>query len=389
MKIEEVKSRSHEKRFLHFPKELYRDYPRWIQPLTSDIKAVFDSKKNTHFTDGMCTRWILTEGDNTIGRIAAFIDFKTARKNDQPTGGVGFFECVNDRAAAALMFDTARDWLQVKGMEAMDGPINFGERDKWWGLLVSGFDHEPNYCMNYNPEYYQDLFESYGFQEYFKQFTYYRPVAGGIDTSIKARAERLSKNNNYKFVNIEKLPLKKVAHDFQEVYNKAWSSYPDSVPMTQKQVASLLRQIKTIMDKKLIWFGYYNDQPIAFAVMLPEVNQIFKHLNGKLGLFQKLKFLWLLRQGICTKMLGVAFGIIPRFHGRGVESAIIEAVAKMAYDERETFKYTEVEHNWVGDFNPQMMHVHEMMGGQIRKVHATYRYLFDRNKEFKRAPIVG
>lgn len=389
MEIEEVNSRSQKKQFNLLPNAIYREYPNWIQPLRRDIEAVFDRKSNPHFSDGECKRWLLLEGKEVIGRIASFVDFKTAPKNDQPTGGVGFFECVNDTKAAGLMFDISREWLQSKNMEAMDGPINFGERDKWWGLLVSGFEHEPNYCMNYNPSYYKNLFESYGFREYFQQFTYYREVAGGIDDGIRARAERLSKNDKYKFCNIEKLPLKKVAHDFQEVYNKAWSSYPDVVPMTQKQVAFLLNQIKTIMDKRLIWFGYYSDQPIAFAVMLPEVNQIFKHLNGKLRLYQKLKFLWLLRQGICTKMLGVAFGIVPRFHGRGVESALIEAIAKMAYDERKNFSYKEVEHNWVGDFNPQMMHVHEMMGGKIRKTHATYRYLFDRTKEFRRAPVVG
>ena len=49
-----------------------------------------------------------------------------------------------------------------KGMEAMDGPINFGERDRWWGLITEGFT-PPLYCMNYNPPYYIALFENYGF----------------------------------------------------------------------------------------------------------------------------------------------------------------------------------------------------------------------------------
>lgn len=390
MKIEEVKNEVQAKQFLNLPENIYRNFPRWIRPLDKDIEAVFDSSKNIRFSDGACTRWLCKDHDGKpLGRIAAFFDYKTASKNDQPTGGIGFFESIENAEVSRLLFDTARHWLASKGMEAMDGPVNFGERDKWWGLLISGFEYEPNYCMNYNPPYYQSLFEDYGFREYFKQFTYYRKVAGGIDDSIRARAERLSKNDKYKFVNITKLSLKKVALDFQEVYNKAWSSYPDFVPMTQKQVAMLLRQIKPIMDKRLIWFGYYSDLPIAFAVMLPEVNQVFKHLNSKLDFLQQLKFLWLLRSGICTKIIGVAFGIVPRFQGRGVESAMIEAISKMAYDERKTFKYTEAEHNWVGDFNPQMMHVHELMGGTIRKTHATYRYLFDRDKEFRRAPVIG
>lgn len=389
MKIREVNSREDEREFLTLPARLYHNYPLWIRPLDKDVKAVFDVKQNPHFADGICKRWLLIDKQKVQGRIAAFIDYKVAVKNDQPTGGTGFFECINDRKAAALLFDTCRDWLANYGMEAMDGPINFGERDKWWGLLIDGYDHEPNYCMNYNPPFYKNLFEDYGFKIYFKQYTYYRQIAGGINDGIHQRAQRISRSGNFTFCNIQGIPLSKVGHDFQEVYNSAWSSYPDIVPMTQKQVKTLLTQIKFIMDRKLIWFGYYGDNPIAFAIMLPEVNQVFKHMNGKLGFLQKLKFVWLLRKGICTKILGVAFGIVPRFQRKGVESAMIDAISKLAYDEQKTFNYKEIEHNWVGDFNPQMMHVHEMMGGTIRKTHATFRYLFDREKEFKRAPEVN
>lgn len=390
MYVEEVNNREGEKAFLQVPLKIYRDYPKWIQPLEKDIRFVFDKRQNPHFKDGLCQRWLLkNDHHEVVGRIAAFIDFKTASKNDQPTGGVGFFECINNQEGATLLFDTCREWLATKGLEAMDGPINFGERDKWWGLLVDGHNLEPNYCMNYNPPYYQSLFDAYGFRDYFKQYTYYRKVAGGIDEGIKKRADRLNQSGQFRFMNIQGMTTSKVVADFQEVYNKAWSSYPEAVPMTNEQVRALFKQIKPIMDPQLIWFGYYGDHPIAFAVMLPEVNQVFRKFNGKLGLLQKIKFIWLLRRKICTKMLGVAFGIVPRFQRKGVESAMIEAISRMTYDERNTFNYEEVEHNWVGDFNPQMMHVHELMGGSIRKTHVTYRYLFDRTKTFTRHPLVN
>lgn len=375
--------------FLRLPVRLYREEPRWIRPLDNEIQAVFDPKQNVYFTHGECVRWIAQKDGRTVGRIAAFVDRETATKNDQPTGGVGFFECEHDQAVANALFDAAKNWLSSRQMEAMDGSINFGPRDKWWGILVDGFEFEPNYGMHYNFPYYKELFERYGFEEYFKQYTYYRTVAGGIDTTIKERADRLAKTGKFRFVPIVDQPLDKVATDFREVYNKAWANYQDVVPMTPRDVKALLGQIKPIMDKRLIWFGYFRDTPIAFAIMLPEVNQIFKHFNGKLGLWEKLRFWWMLRQGVCNRMIGVAFGIVPRFQKKGVESAMIEAIAEMAYDKKKRFNYVDLEHNWVGDFNPQMMRVHELMGGKIRKVHATYRYLFDRTKEFKRAPEVN
>src|SRR5690606_38534386 len=155
------------------PEQLYKNDPNWIQPLDKDIKQVFDAAKNKAFRNGEINRWILQNVDGkTIGRIAAFTNKKYKNKGDDiPVGGMGFFECINDQSAADLLFYTAKNWLQTKGMEAMDGPINFGERDRWWGLVTKGFQ-PPLYCMNYNPPYYVDLFKNYGFQLFFDQICF-------------------------------------------------------------------------------------------------------------------------------------------------------------------------------------------------------------------------
>ncbi|MEN9414696.1 MAG: hypothetical protein RLZ62_1000, partial [Bacteroidota bacterium] len=158
--------------FLRVPFRIYAQDNSWICPLDKDISEVFNPAMNPAFKNGQCSRWVLyDENSQPIGRIAAFINNNTAYANPQPTGGVGFFECIEDREAAFLLFDTAKTWLQERGMEAMDGPVNFGERDAWWGLLVEGFRPVP-YKMNYNPPYYRDFFESYGFRDYFRQYCF-------------------------------------------------------------------------------------------------------------------------------------------------------------------------------------------------------------------------
>src|SRR5688572_727015 len=134
MKAIEVKTPQHIREFIEFPIRLYKQEPNWIRPLEADIESVFDPKKNKFFSHGECIRWILQDdAGKTIGTVAAFVDQKTVNKgNDQPTGGMGFFECINDQQAAFMLLDLAKIWLQGKGMEAMDGPINFGPRDRWW-----------------------------------------------------------------------------------------------------------------------------------------------------------------------------------------------------------------------------------------------------------------
>ncbi len=387
MQLIEVTEKKHIKAFLQLPVRLYKEDPHWIRPLDKDIEEIFNPETNKLFRNGECTRWILQDDSGTtIGRVAAFINSKTTHKdNDQPTGGMGFFDCVNDQAAANQLFDACKAWLAERGMEAMDGPINFGDRDKWWGCLVEGF-HEPNYCMPYNFPYYRELFEGYGFQEYFKQFTYNRLVADRLKPKVYEKAERIYNDSNYTFEHLRLKQMEKYAEDFRTIYNKAWGKHGGVSKMPKAQALNIMKKIKPIVDEKLVWFAYYQEKPIAFHIMLPELNQVVKHLNGQFNLLAKLKFLWYLKVIKVKKMFGVVFGVVPEYQGKGVEAAIVVAYTKIAHVPN--YQYKEFEMNWIGDFNPKMMRVAEDVGGKIYKTHITFRKLFDETKPFKRMKVI-
>ena len=142
----EVTTPEQAKEFLLLPVELYKGVKYWVRPLDNDIRKVFDKDKNPCFQNGECIRWILKEEQTgkCVGRVAAFVNNKTAHLDKYTVGQMGFFECIDDREAAFLLFDKCREWLEARGMEAMEGPVNFGERLEWWGLLVEGFDSYPN-----------------------------------------------------------------------------------------------------------------------------------------------------------------------------------------------------------------------------------------------------
>jgi hypothetical protein len=388
--IHAVSDKQLEKEFLLFPVKLYRDEPRWIRPLDKDISDIFDTSKNKLFRQGgECMRWLLrnTSGE-VIGRVAAFVDPKTTKKgNEQPTGGMGFFDCINDQDAANMLFDQCKSWLESKGMEAMDGPINFGNRDRWWGLLLEGYHLEPNYLCNYNFPYYNDLFMSYGFQVYFYQLTFGRPVLGAVSGRLFEKAELVSKDPNYHFRHIEKNEIDSLHLLIKEVYNKAWANRGEIPELTDAQARLIVKQMKPIMDHRLLWFGFYKDEPVAFFLSLPEVNQIFKYVNGQLDLLGKLRFVWyqkILKRG--RKAFGILFGIVPEHQGKGVDGAIIMNFKKMIQEDYR--RYDEYEMNWIGDFNNKMVRVAEQIQCDVVKKHATLRKLFDENKPFKRMPFL-
>ncbi len=385
----EVKTAKDEKDFILCPVDLYKKNKTWIRPLDEDIKAVFNPKKNKLFRKGEAIRWILKDNKGeTLGRLAAFIDHKTAKNNEQPTGGIGFFECINDQSAAFKLFDAGREWLASKGMEAMDGPVNFGDRDRWWGCLADGFEHEPNYCMPYNFQYYNDLFEAYGFKNFFNQYTYYRAVKKeGLQAVIEEKAKRLFNNPDYEFRHLEKKKLEQYTEDFRTIYNKAWSRYPGVKEISKMHAKALMKSLGPILDEKIMWFAYYKNEPIAFYLMIPEINTIIKHLNGKMNLWGKILFMYHKWKNTCDKALGLIFGVVPGHQGKGIEGGLVMSFAEVAL--KKNFPYKHIELNWIGDFNPTMMKVAEQVGASILKTHITYRYLFDREKEFKRAKKVN
>ncbi|GAC1480717.1 MAG: hypothetical protein NVS1B13_01880 [Flavisolibacter sp.] len=302
-------------------------------------------------------------------------------------GGIGFFDCINDQKAADLLFDAAQKWLAKMGVEAMDGPINFGERDKWWGLVVEGFQ-EPLYGMNYNMPYYQDLFETYGFKPFFHQICLGMDPKETLIKKIKERHDSIAEDPAYKVKCIKKTQIEKFARDFTTVYNKAWAGHGGLKEIKKEQIVIMFQKMKPVMDERIVWFAYHNENPIAIFINIPDLNQWFKYLDGKFDLWHKLKFLWFKKIKTCKKFSGVVFGIVPDYQGMGIDAFIIGEADKVV--KKDSFHYSEYEMQWIGDFNPKMLNVAQNIGNvfQSRKL-TTYRYLFDRTKEFKRHPMLN
>ncbi len=384
MKIIELVNQKTKKAFFDVARSIYKNDKNWTCPLDIELDAIFDKEENTCFRDGEAIRWVLMDDKNKpIGRIAAFIDRKKANTFEQPTGGTGFFECINNQDAANLLFDTAKKWLQERGMEAMDGPINFGENYMNWGLLVDGFMHQ-GYGMQYHHPYYKNLFENYGFKVFLSQYSYHlNPMEFPIDRFKRITEWSLQRGGfSYKQFNFS--DIEKFVDDFIIIFNTVWQSFKeDYTPLDKADIKKIFNSAKPIIDTRLVWFAYHNDKPIAMITMFPDVHQIFKKLNGKLHLLNKLKFAWLKWRKTINRTRVLMLGVVPELQKAGLEAGLI---TNMHYVFAKG-DYTEIEISWVGDFNNKMRKMAESINAKQVKTHNTYRYLFDRNKEFKRYPM--
>lgn len=383
MKVVNVASKRSVAEFLNFPKTIFKNDENYIRPLDQDIENVFDSKINKFFKFGECERFLFKNDENiTVGKIAVFINKKY--KQSQPTGGFGFFDCVNYQETANFIFEFAKNWLQQKGMEAMDGPINFGERDKFWGLLIEGFS-EPLYGMNYNAPYYKELFENYGFKIYFNQLCFGRKIHDPVAENFLEMHQRISRNKNIIAKPLQIKKLEKFAQDFTLVYNQAWASHGEGKQVTEMQTLKMFKTLKPVINEHISWFVYDNEQPIAMWMNIPDLNQWIKFFNGKFGIIQKILFLLIKKFGKNKKMVGLVFGVVPQWQRKGIDGFMIWEGTKHF---REATDFEDYEMQWIGDFNPKMIKIAENLETKVTRKLATYRYLFDETKAFKRQELL-
>ncbi|NBX26817.1 MAG: GNAT family N-acetyltransferase [Chitinophagia bacterium] len=366
MRMHEVQSSKDKKTFLRIALTINANDPQWIRPLDKDIEEVFDEKKNKFFKRGIAKRWLLlNDNDECIGRVAAFVNRQY--KEAQPTGGIGFFECIDDRELAMKLWDLAESWLGEEQCVSIDAPINFGDRDSFWGLLISA-SNPVSYRESYNPPYYRAWIEARGYAIEIEQSTYDITNATFNYERFSKISDRVMSKGNYRFVYLDYSKLSQFAADFVQIYNEAWAFHDDFEPLTPEVLNKRLKEIKPAMPKEFAVFAYDRDRPIGFFIAILEINQVFKRFKGKMGLWQQLQFL--MYRGTITKAKGIVFGVVPDYQNLGIETGLIMKCYQGIKDDKIV---DSMELAWIGDFNPKMISMLESLGAKKTKIHHTYR----------------
>lgn len=381
--VSEVSTKQLSDKFIYGINHIYTNHKNWISPLDMDIRNIFNSEKNKKFKNGDAKRWIIEDNSGkVIGRIAGFYNTEKKNKEESEVGGIGFYECIDESYVSKLLFDTAINWLKKEGFKAVDGPINFGENYNYWGLLQEG-RIEQTFGMQYHPEYYIKQFEDYGFNIYYNQFSY-RMNPNNFSEQYLRIGKMVGKRNNLTAKHLNYSKLSSFSNDMAEAFNVIWSSFKkDYSPIDGYDLEKEFKSNKLFIDPKLIWVIYSNNKPVAMAIMMPDLNQIVKEINGKTSILNIIKLLYLKFTHKINRIRALVIGVSPEFQKKGVEAFIFHSI----WEVLDRDKYTDIEFSWIGDFNPKMLNTIEKMGPEKTSTHSTYRLYFDKNKKFERYPI--
>jgi len=357
--------------FIKLPKSIYKGDKNWVQPLNFDVKRNLDISKNPFFNHSRIKLWIAYKDGIPAGRIAAIVNENHNKTHNDKTGFFGYFECVNDSEVSKVLFDEAGNWLKENGMDNMRGPINLSTNDEV-GLLVEGFDVPPVILMLYNPEYYENLLLSYGFTKTKDLFAYLVRANILQDNKVMDKLRRISDMVlKREKIEIQTLNMNDFSNELtkvKEVYNNAWQHNWGFVPLTDSEMDFIADSLKPIVDKDLVYFAMFEGKPIGFSLAIPDMNQVFIKMKGKLFPFGIIKLL-LNRKKINSIRL-ITLGVIPKFQKRGIEAVFI----KNTIDIGSAKGYKAAEISWILEDNIPMVQTAVNLGAEKYK---TYR-LFDK-----------
>lgn len=351
---------------------IYARDPLYVAPLRSDIQDIF-SEKNVAFRDGPSRIWMVrNEKGQIMGRIAAFIDKQRNEELDIKVGGIGFFESIEDQKVADLLFENAENWLRDQGMQAVDGPINFGERDKFWGLLTRGW-YRPIYQETYNPAYYQQYFEQRGYIPHEQCLTMRGIVAEFPGDRLGKLAARVRERYGLYTRQITKKTLRRDADDFAAAYNAAFNHNPYFKPLSGDDIYPAFQSMKPILDPHLTCLAYNkDDEPIGMAGLIPDLNCFLHGLDGKLNLLNLPRFLYRLKTQKARNCKGIAFGIAQDYQRQGVYPLMVDAMFQSG-NQHTSRVYRYVDMATIRGHNDLMVSTCKQMNTNIHRVHIAYR----------------
>jgi GNAT superfamily N-acetyltransferase len=357
--------------FIKLPFRIYRDDPYWVPPLISERKDFFNPKKNPFFEHADVTLFLARRNGEVVGTIAALIDHNHNAFHEEKAGSFGFFETIEDYGVAEALLSTACDWAKERGMEVIRGPLNFSQNQEC-GLLIEGFDESPVIMMTYNPRYYIDFIERFGFV---KAHDLYAFIAERADFSEVAKfppkllrvAEKAGEKKRVKFRKVDMANFDRELEMVKKVYNKAWERNWGFVPMTDAEFDHLAANLKPLLDPNLVFIAEIDSEPIGVSIALPDLHQPLKHMGGQWFPFGWLKFLWY-RWKIDTVRL-LIMGVIEEHRRSGIDALFYLEIGREMLKKKQ---YRRLECSWVLESNEAMWRILERIGAHRYKTYRIY-----------------
>jgi len=365
--------------FHSFQADLYKNNPVWIPPFRFEIENIFDPSENSFFQTGECERFIMfNDHDIPVARFSLMNQPERDAVLQPKMGGLGFLELVNDQNVMNSIIGFASDWHSERGYSAFRGPINFGENDNFWGLLVENFEEEPIYGMHYHHAYYKKLIEATGAERLDDHWSYRRDFDQPLPERLVKITDRIEDRLNVEIRPVDFKNPEKDAEAIRNIYNRAWADQDivdreqEFTELTRETVMEMVDQMKRIVINDSVLIASIDGVPASFVVSIPDLNQVSKATGGRMHWWQ-IPRLFLLKRN-ARRLRTLVFGTLPEYRKKGLEALVFIRGIQMTKAACPSLEY--LEGAWVSEKNWLMQRSLEALGCYHHKTHRTYKWEF-------------
>jgi len=365
--VEPVTSAKSLRQFIGLPWKIYREDPFWVPPLIVEMKKLLDKARHPFFEHSSADFFLAVHHGNVVGRIAAILNNNHNRYYNESTAFFGFFESIPDQDVASALLDRVAQWARDHGLHQLRGPMNYSTNETV-GVLIEGFDSRPCLMMSHNPRYYPGLIEGAGFNKAMDLYAWWLLTEKGLNPKIIRVGEIVLKEEGIK---VRTLDMKKFWDEVEilkTIYNDAWSTNWGFVPMTDAEFKHLARDLKTIVDPRVVLIAEKNGEPVAFSLALPDFNQALAKINGRLLPFGLPRLMYYGRRIRQVRVL--ALGIAKKVQNWGGLGA---ALYYESYRRGVEAGYRTCEFSWTLENNDLINRSMQLFGAEIYKRYRIYQ----------------
>jgi GNAT superfamily N-acetyltransferase len=376
LQVRPVRDRWERRRFLLFPWRIYKHDPRWVPPVLSERAKRIDPERDPRFRRGEAELFVAWRGRRPVGTIGVAVDPKASTGRARPVVDFGFFECVNERRVADALLDRAVVWAKAHSAAYLWGPQSFGDSDEP-GVLLEGRETPRGLMMGWTPPYYREYVEGYGFTTYRDALAYRVTLAdyvdaegrfeppGGLPKIVARVRERYAGRYQLRPGDLDRWATE--LDIARTIYNRALGPLPHFYPMPRDEWQRMGASIRPLLDPDLALFLYLDEEPVRFALAMPDINTALLHCNGLRYPWDYLKLWWHSRNlpGLSFKIMAM----VPEIHGLGLDALIYGHMVKTAW--RQGFAWIDL--SLTGDDNPTTNRLVERFGARLDKRYRIYQ----------------
>ncbi len=366
VRIDRVAGRQDLQSFIRLPWRLYSQDPAWIPPLLFDLKNLLSPKKHPFHQHADVEYFLARLDGEVVGRIAAIVNHWHVQFHAEPVGFFGFFESIKNQDITTALLTTAERWVAERGMQRIRGPMNFSTNEEC-GLLVDGFHDAPKIMMPHHLPYYGLQIEMAGYGKAKDLFAYIIDVRGKPPPERLVRGiKRLQQRQNVRLRPISKKRFDEEIRVLHGIYHRTWEKNWGFVPMSEAEVDLFASQLRLVVEPKLCLIAEHQNEPVGFALAIPDYNQALRHIDGRLFPFGLLKLLWYRRTINMARI--PLLGVNPGFRRRGIEAMLYVKLWEVV----KANGYPVVECSWILEDNWDMRRGLEQMGALVYKTYRVY-----------------